>query len=170
MENLELTEIESAFAESEKKCRLLRSKIHEEVESMKEVIRLKYKEELDKLDNKKHECRVRLNKAKVEENKTKWHPNGTTVYRYVKKIIDNKHRWIKTEIKGIVQTYDFSQGIQCNLASYNQPNIGDILVFYAKKDGSQSLKFDTIYKDGFFHNSTYNRWFADTDTIPEITE
>ncbi len=120
-----------------------------------------YKQELDSLCDERFALEQREEKERIDIAKNAWHPQGTILTLW-------KHqRWerepSKTDIKGIVQIYDGTQQISSNLR-WRKPSIGDVLIFFLKKDGTMGSKFDEIgYKNNLKpHKAKF--WLLDNET------
>ncbi len=168
----ELSEVNNSLAKLEnKKITLIQER--KEIEyfpiiRMANDIMKRISSEVDKLyendfnfhNNERHRIISELNKIKISMAKDLWHPVGTKVYLHGKRRYSNTY--FKTDKTGTVQIFDGSQQLSDKIKWYT-PNIGDVVVFHNKKDGSMGKEF-TIMTDNGKLKQYAEMWLTESET------
>ncbi len=151
---------DSRTAELAKQIEAIKSETYREVTE-------RHKAKLETLKAEEKRLRLGMEAAKVAESSGQWYPVGSIVTKWE----DKSSRWARqpdyqpTKQKGIVEVYDGSQQLPGNI-EHGLPSIGDLVVFFLKKDGTKGSRFE---KFNGFGRKEMTHWCIDgenpTDNI-----
>lgn len=131
-------------------------------DEIKKSVREKHDSGIVETENRLAELKKQMDEIKVAENQNRWHPPGTVVRLWEKPYSFSREKK-PNDKTGTVAVYDGSIPIGANVAYYNRPSPGDIVVYHHKKDGTPGKSLTQITDGGKFRYTAYE-WLIDGET------